>query len=265
MMRRRRPALRTLARLAHRPLRRAALTVLVVAALSGCSSIGPTDNPVARKLIWFSYLSGDDLRARCGVEDGDRYRVVFNADYNQHIRTYDIATDPTDGGSALVEARVIEATNLARLTPLDPLSAARGQTGTLRLTAPQFASVLARLKERGAFEPPTTTLRLPSSGIYWLINGCRGGRWFFAVHPYPASPFRDAAFLEPTRALDPQTIPFPALPAPDTAATAATGNRHRLENGVSFDLTADRDGLVGPTAPFGRWLPEGALAELLNR
>ncbi len=265
MMRRSSPAHRPLALLARRPLPLVAVVLLGLGALSGCAAIGPTDNPVARKLTWFSYLNGDDLRDRCATEGGDRYRVVFNADYNRHVRTYDITTDPADGGSAVVEARVIEATNLARLTPMDPLSAARGETGTLRLTGPQFASVLARLKDQGAFEPPATTLRLPSQGVYWLINGCRGGRWFFAVHPYPASPFRDAAFLEPMRALDPKTVPFPALPAAEDAASAAPGHRNRADAGVSFELTADRDGLIGPTAPLGAWWPEGTLAELLNR
>lgn len=233
--------------------------------LAGCAAFGPTDNPVARKLTWFSYLSGDDLRASCGASDGDRYRVVFNADYNRHVRTYDITLDPADSGSALVEARVIEATDLARLTPLDPLSAARGQTATLRLTPPQLASVLARLTDKGAFEPPATTMRLPSNGVYWLINGCRAGRWFFAVHPYPASPFTDATFLEPTRALDPGMIAFPALPPPGSAPFVGSTGNQRSDTGVYFEIEANRDGVVGPTAPFGRWLPEGALAALLNR
>lgn len=238
---------------------------MALATLAGCAAFGPTDNPVARKLTWFSYLSGDDLRASCDANGGDRYRVVFNADYNRHVRTYDITLDPADAGGALVEARVIEATDLARLNPLDPLSAARGQTATLRLTPPQFASVLARLKDKGAFEPPSSTLRLPSNGVYWLINGCRAGRWFFAIHPYPASPFTDATFLEPTRALDPALIAFPTLPPPDAAPRAGSAGNQRSEAGVYFEIEANRDGLVGPTAPFGRWLPEGALATLLSR
>ena len=256
---------RTTPRPAFRPVSRAALA-MALATLTGCAAFGPTDNPVARKLTWFSYLSGDDLRDRCGADGGDRYRVVFNADYNRHVRTYDISLDPADGGGALVEARVIEATDLARLTPLDPLSAARGRTATLRLTAPQFASVIGSLSANGAFEPPATTTRLPSNGVYWLINGCRNGRWFFAVHPYPASPFTDAAFLEPTRALDPNPVAFPALPPPESAPRAGTltGNQ-RADAGVYFEIEATRDGLVGPTAPFGRWLPEGTLAALLSR
>ncbi|MGF7173429.1 hypothetical protein [Azospirillum doebereinerae] len=244
-----------------------ALSLALAALLGGCAAFGPTDNPIARKLTWFSYLNGDDLRVSCGKEGADRFRMVFNADYNRHVRTYDIIGAPVEsGGGAKIEARVIEATDLARLNPLDPLSAARGRTATLQLNPGQFASFIGRLRESGAFEPPPDGLRLPSNGIYWLINGCRGGQWFFSAHPYPSGRFTDARFLEPLQLLDATGIPLPTLPDPDDAPRSLPSAHEQAEGGgVFFEIQVADRGLVGPTATFGDWLPSGALADLLNR
>lgn len=227
-------------------------------ALAGCSSVGPTDNPAARKLTWFSYLNGDDLRSLCGKDSADRYRLIYNADYNRHVRTYDIVGDPDRGGAA-VEAHVIEATDLARLTLADPFSAARGNTATLQLSAAQFDSFVGRLRADGVFDPPPHGLRLPSNGFYWLINGCRAGQWFFTAYPYPSSRFTDARFPDLLRSIDPTGIAYPGLPAPDEAPRALPSSGQLADGGVFFEVRIGRDGqgrygLVGPTAPFGALL-----------
>lgn len=221
--------------------------------LAGCAAVGPTDQPVGRTLTWFSYLNGDDLRKGCGTDRNDRFRLVFNADYNQHIRTYDITGDPEKGG-AVVVARVIEAADLARINPADPLASWRGQRAETRLTPRQFAEFVLRLADSGAFEPLPERLRLPSNGIYWLINGCRGGTWFFSAYPYPQDRFADIRFAQPLERLDSTGVPFPPLPAPDRAPRRLPPGNDRTESGgVFFELEVDRDGLVGPTHLFGPW------------
>jgi len=248
---------RAMARATARMTARASMAALLLA-LAGCSSIGPTDNPVARKLTWFSYLNGDDLRSRCGKDGADRYRLIFNADYNRHVRTYDIVGDPDRGGAA-VEAHVIEATDLARLTLADPFSAARGNTATLQLNAAQFDSFIGRLREDGVFDPPPQGLRLPSNGFYWLINGCRAGQWFFTAYPYPSSRFTNARFPDLLRSIDPTGVAYPGLPAPDEAPRTLPSSGQLADGGVFFEVQIGRDGLgryglVGPTAPFGALL-----------
>lgn len=235
-----------------RGLRRTVLTAVLLA-LAGCSSVGPTDNPVSRKLTWFSYLNGDDLRSGCGKDGTDRFRLIFNADYNRHVRTYDIVGDGGQGG-AVMEAHVIEATDLARITPADPLSAARGSGATTRLTPAQFAGFVSRLREDGAFDTPPNGLRLPSNGFYWLINGCRSGQWFFTAYPYPSRRFTEAGFPEALGRIDPTGVAFPGLPAPDDAPRTLPGSGQLADGGVFFELQVGRNGLVGPTAPFGALL-----------
>lgn len=230
------------------------LAVLAGAAalLAGCSAMGPTDNPVARKLTWFSYLNGDDLRVACGRDGTDRFRLVFNADYNRHIRTYDVTADRERGGAA-VEARVIEATDLARLSPQDPLSAARGSTSRIELTPNQFAYFIAGLRSSGVFEAPPNGLRLPSNGVYWLVNGCQEGHWFFNAFPYPSGRFADIRFPEALRDADRTGIPFPALPPPEEAPRSLPSGSRQAEGGVFFELEVADAGLAGPTHLFGPW------------
>lgn len=244
----------------RRAARRAPAMLLAASAavlVAGCAAFGPTDNPVARKLTWFSYLNGDDLRVSCGRGGSDRFRLVFNADYNRHVRTYDITGDLEQGGAS-VEARVIEATDLARLTPQDPLSAARGAVSEIKLTPQQFAVFIAGLRRSGAFEPAPEGLRLPSNGIYWLVNGCRGGQWFFTAYPYPSGRFTDARLSDLVGGTDRTGIPFPPLPAP---ADAPRRLPDRADDGVFFELQVADSGLVGPTGTFGPW----QLGELLKR
>lgn len=222
-------------------------------ALAGCTSAGPTDNPAARKLTWFSYLNGDDLRTSCGKDGTDRFRLIFNADYNRHVRTYDVVGDPERGGAA-VEAHVIEATDLARITPADPFSAARGRKATLQLSAAQYDSFIGHLREDGAFDPPPHGLRLRSNGFYWLISGCRSGQWFFTAFPYPSNRFIDAGFPDLLRGIDPTGAAFAAPPEPEEAPRDLPSSGQSADGGVVFELQAGPHGLAGRTGPFGALL-----------
>lgn len=238
----------------------AGLGMAAAGLLAGCASVGPTDNPVARKLTWVSYLNGDDLRAACTKGETDRYRLVFNADYQKHVRTYDIVGDRGTGG-AMVEARVLEATDLARIDLDDPAAVARGPVAKAQLSPRQFALFVLRLYESGAFEPAPSGVRLPSNGVYWLINGCRRGSWFFNAYPYPSDRFSDIRFDGPLKELDGSGqgtgVPYPVLPRPqDAPRTLPTGGQVDSA-GVVFEVQVGRDGLVGPTAPFGAWLFAG--------
>lgn len=224
----------------------AGLATAACALLTGCASQGPAENPAARRLTWISYVAGDDLRTACRKDGPERYRLVFNADYNQHVRTYDLTADPA--GGAVLEARVIQATDLARMDATDPLANVRGKTAQTRLTNRQLVAFVTSLSESGAFDGVPDRLRLRSNGIYWLVNGCHGGRWFFSAYPYPDSRFIDIRFAEPLEALDGTGVPFPALPAPGNAPV-----RGRDDPGAFFELEVDAGGVVGPTHLFGPW------------
>lgn len=196
---------------------------LAVVALAGCASVAPTDDLAARKVTWISYLNGDDLRAACVKGGGtDRYRLVFNADYNKHVRTYDVMGDSSTGG-AVVEARVLEASDITRIDLNDPSAVARGPVDRVQLTPRQFAIFVLKLYENGAFNPAPGGMRLPSNGVYWLVNGCRRGNWFFNAYPYPSDRFADIRFDRPLPELGGTGLPD--LPRPAAPRGLPAGGR----------------------------------------
>lgn len=218
---------------------------------AGCASSGPTDDPAARRMSWISYVSGDDLRTSCRSGEPDRYRLVFNADYNQHIRTYDLTGDLTGGpagGGAVLEARVLRAVDISRVDAADPLAVLRGVKAETRLSARQFSAFVTTLGESGAFSGMPDRLRLRSNGIYWVVNGCHEGRWFFTAYPYPDKRFVDVRFAEPLEAIDGTNVPFPALPAPGSLPTPTRDDLPPV-----FQLDVDAGGVIGPTHLFGPW------------
>lgn len=188
---------------------------LVAGGLAGCGTVGTTDTAATHTLTWVSYLNGDDLRAACSKGGTDRYRLVFNADFNKHVRTFDVVGDTSTGGAS-VEARVLEANDLGRIDLNEATAVSQGPVERVQLTPRQFALFVLRLYESGAFEPaPAGGMRLPSNGVYWLINGCRRGNWFFNAYPYPTDRFADIRF-------DGQPgTDAPALPIPDGSPAAS--------------------------------------------
>ena len=76
------------------------LTVLVVAA--GCTyREGGVGNPITRKFQYFSYLGGDDIRRDCVPGAPARYRLVYNANYYEQVRTYDLRRGAPGSGAVL--------------------------------------------------------------------------------------------------------------------------------------------------------------------
>ncbi len=230
-----------------------AATALVAA----CSATGPDDGFLARKLSWFSYLNGDPLREACAAGAPDRYRLVYNTDYTEEVRSYDVTVAP-DGG-ALMVVRVLPAANLARVDG-DLLGPWRGQRTEVRLGPAQLATLVGGLRSAGVFKPPPVGLRLASDQVYWLINGCHAGQWFLTGFLYPSPGFEGLAFVPVLAALD-----TGGGPPPDPATAIRQWHRvvHRWNNDDQagfFTVQIGSQGLIGPTRLFGP-APAGIAAD----
>src|SRR5690242_20707907 len=66
------------------------VTLIAAAALgllAGCAyhgdHRGTVDNPGVRKVAWFSYLDGGDIRDTCAPGSPDRFRLVYNGQYEK--------------------------------------------------------------------------------------------------------------------------------------------------------------------------------------
>lgn len=173
----------------------AILGLCVVVLLAGCASSGRIDNPVERKVTWFSYLDGSDIRTSCGAGSLARYRLVYNASYEDQVRAYDITDDGT-GGAYLV-ARVSRPVDLSEFSLNDALGPWRWAEAPARLSPAEFAAFRESLAASGFDAGAPVGLRLPSPAYYWVASGCQGGAFHFNAWLYPDSDFARLAFIDP--------------------------------------------------------------------
>jgi hypothetical protein len=178
-----------------------------VSLLSGCASLGPAGEKDARKLTWFSYVNGEDLRAKCSSDEPDRYRLIYNSKENAQLRTYEVrGSEPraggeagADGGSgvgsgvggALVEARIIPADALWRHDPEDTLAAGQSASMRLYLSPDQFQKLTSRLAESGVFDGSSMELHSRPGGVFWLASGCHEGSYFLTAFSNPSDRFEN--------------------------------------------------------------------------
>ena len=95
--------------MAERPsrFRQVVMLLILSAIIAACTYQGDSvtgfgsDHPVVRKFTWFSYVGGEDIRAACRLGTRDRYRFVYNAVYEEQVRSYDLMAAPESGGYEL--------------------------------------------------------------------------------------------------------------------------------------------------------------------
>jgi hypothetical protein len=168
---------------------KSALAALVaLAAIAGCTSRGPTDDPVTRAFTWFSYVNGDDLRQRCTPSGPGSYRLVYNANYDAQVRTYDIQLDPGDR-AGMVNTRVFGGPAGPELSAGDLLAPWRGKTSQVPIDRAGLAALDGALAAAGFDEPAPRGLRLRSDGFFWAIGRCRNGQYKFNAYASPSPRF----------------------------------------------------------------------------
>ncbi|WP_158046431.1 hypothetical protein [Skermanella pratensis] len=169
----------------------AAALVLFGHVLTGCASFGPDGDDGARKLTWFSYVNGEDLRAQCSVEAPDRYRLIYNAQASAQLRTYEVHGEGDDmrsgqRGGAVVEAREIPAADLSRRQPEEALGNGESAASRIRLSPEQFDWLTRSLADSGVFDTPLRGFRTRPGGVLWLASGCHDGAYFLTAFSNPA-------------------------------------------------------------------------------
>jgi hypothetical protein len=221
------------------------LAVLVAAVAGGCAYRGRIDNPVERKLSWFSYLDGSDIRTSCGEGSLDRYRLVYNASYEEQVRSYEVTAD--GAGGAYLVARVSRTMDLTEFSLSDPLGPWRWAEAPARLSPEDFAALRSRLAESGFADGAPVGLSLPSPSFYWVASGCQGGVFHFNAWAHPQTDFAQLTFIETLLAHDGTGV---GVNPPRVVPTA------RLqEQGRQDDFTQQRFTLTVREHGFGRLLP----------
>ena len=74
--------------------------------------------PIVRSFHWFDYVGGGDIRQACGKDGRNRLRLVYNAIYDEQVRTYEIFLQP-DGTAGLGMGVLADQGNLTNLLVAD--------------------------------------------------------------------------------------------------------------------------------------------------
>lgn len=199
--------------------------------LIGCAQPADIAHPVEAKLGWFTHVEGADLRSRCS-DGSERYRLIYNEDYWTHTRSHEI-----DGATGTVRTVVRRPANLAEVavSPEDPLAPFRAGTAQVSLTADALAGLTAAIRDDLAERPPEG-LRVRSDEVWWLMAGCRGGKFVFDLITPTDGRWTGLHFPAVLAAQVPGT-PLPGdLPPPHLPPTRMEDQRH-------FTLTVGPDGL----------------------
>lgn len=198
--------------------------------LAACATDGDVSNPILRKLSWFSYLQGDDLRAACGPVSPGRYRLIYNANYTEQVRIYDLSTAPPGH----MTQRVVDGGHLASWTLGEPFAPWSGQTAEVETSPAQMRGLVAALAAAGGFGRPAEGLELESDSFFWTLAACHDGRYHFTAWPQTAPP----GFVASLQAVDATGVPFnpPRAVAPPLRST---------EPRLAFRLRVGANGLWG--------------------
>lgn len=204
------------------------------------------EQPIVRSFHWFDYVAGNDIRANCGEDGRNRLRLVYNAIYDEQVRTYEIFLQP-DGMAGMTVGVLADqgnASNLALFDGSDVLNPWRMRRGQRILSVAETRDLLGLLEASAAFGPPRDGLRLPDVDFWWTVASCRNGVWGFQAYHYPTDGFANVKFAARLFSWDPVPVPVNSprklVPAELRRDPDAPPNHMRANQ---WTLTVGKDGL----------------------
>ncbi|WP_282607369.1 hypothetical protein [Pelagibius sp. Alg239-R121] len=222
-------------------------TVLLLGVLSACTYRGDIDQPLTQKATWFSYLNGDDVRARCQPGSGFEYRLIYNGRYDEQIRSYELVND--GAGGAQLTARVQEGSgiNLNNLDAVNPFKNSAWNKSNRRLTQQELTELENAFEASGAGKATSEGLRLFSGEFYWLSNICYDGVFVFNAWRYPSPRFEELSFPKVLFALDETGVPVnpPREIAAAERIQANDSHPDRRDYNPTFNVEVGDNGLKG--------------------
>lgn len=216
------------------------LTAIAAVALplAGCAFSGEDiGDPLVRKMHWFSFVAGDDIRQTCAAGTPDRFRLVYNGVYERQVRIYE-----TDSLRQRLAIWVPQPGQASSLDTGDLLSSWRAKEAEVALDPAGYDRLLAAFGDSAMFAPPPVGLELPSHGYSWTAAFCHEGHFGFTGWRYPSAAFDALSFPAQLFALDPTGIPVAA--AAPLPVDPLWEDKLRKGGGVSFSLKVGTDGMV---------------------
>ena len=217
--------------------------------LAACRSDGGVPgNPLGIKLQWFSFLDGDGFKDRCSAGDPDRYRLIYNARFDEQVRVYDVTRYREE---AILVARAVSPG--FSLTQMQEFLDFGWHESKARLSAAEFSEFRRRLEQSGFFDATPVGLELYSPDFYWIGMSCEDGRFHYTAFARPSPEFDALTFPEFLFAHDETDIkvnPPREIPASERFRATGGGVGPTEDRDPAFRMVVDEDGVAGNYALF---------------
>ena len=214
---------------------------LTVFFLAGCVYDGNIENPLMRKVAWYSLIEGEDLRGACAVTP-NTFRLVYNGNYDEQVRLYEAGPD------GLLTTRILGPAyvNQVDLYLSDPSALFAGITSHTPLSETlrrDLATGVARAIEA---HPMAAEEIYHSAGYYWMASGCRDGVAFFHAWQSPDVKVLALPFVPVLQAVDTTGVSFaPPRPVSRLTSGAFPVNRDAQRGrDIHFRLRVGPDGII---------------------
>lgn len=222
---------------------RIASAALLAATLAGCAYTGSIGEPVGRKFQWFSYIAGDDIKARCTATSPAQYRLVYNGHWDEQVRAYDLRRSVITGGGATLWTQVFGGgMAMNSISISDPQGPWRGQGAERRLSEDEYLQLIRAVEASGFGQPSPEGLRLDSWDFYWVVTACAGGRFHMNAWRAPSERFSAITFDRLLFGLDPTGTRVNPVRRIEPALEKSKADR---EGGYYFQLIVAKDGFAG--------------------
>lgn len=211
----------------------ASVTLLLVA-LSACDyHPGDLDNPISRKATWFSFLSGDDIRKSCVSGAPDYLRIIYNGRWYEQVRVYQVV------GVApyTLNQRVVGPADLSHFDSSLGSEVLAGRVARTDMGEARYRSLAAAVDAAIAAMPPKVDEIMASDSFYWVVSGCRGGKFVFDAWQFGRPGFDRLGFPDQLLASDQSGVAFNPPHEPDSLdlANKPTADRQRWSLRVYAD------------------------------
>lgn len=210
------------------------------------------DPPIVRAFNWFGYVAADDIRSQCTPGGRDRLRLIYNALWEEQVRTYEIFLQP-DGYAGLNvgvladQGKGADVSNLIIGQARDATEPWRTKRAQRLLNPGETTELLGLLQASNAFGPPRDGMKLPDNDFWWTVASCRNGQWGFQAYHFPTDGFANVKFADRLFSWDAVPVavskPRKLLPAELRRDEFGVSEKRALGRGDRWMLVVGKDGL----------------------
>ncbi|MEE2759852.1 MAG: hypothetical protein VYE18_00205 [Pseudomonadota bacterium] len=190
-------------------------------------------------------LGGADIRATCQPGQPDRYRFLYNGNYVEQVRSYDILATNQPDYYRLKVAVAEEADLREIITELglpDIFRPWRLKVGSRILGADVVRNIKTVLAGNGFFSSKPPKRGISSIEFYWSVSACLEGKFIFNTYVWPSGRFRKLAFPSILNAWDKTEIHV--NPHHNVSEFDVYGTYQQHEFGNYFHIHFDNQGVV---------------------